>query len=163
MNAASLNEIKKQMATLEKGDLIQLCTRLARYKKENKELLTYLLFEAHDEQSYVQNVKEDIEELFGDLPTGNVYFVKKGIRKILRHINKQIRYSGIPQTELDIRILFCMNMRSSKVPLQPGTVLYNLYQQQTKKILKVWSALPEDLRFDYERDLRAIGAAPQEG
>lgn len=163
MKAASLNEIKKQMSTLDKGELIQVCTRLARYKKENKELLTYLLFEANDEQSYVLNVKGDVEELFAGLPTGNVYFVKKSIRKILRYINRQIRYSGTPQTELEIRIMFCMNMRSAGVPLHAGTVLYNLYQQQLKKILKVWSALPEDLRFDYERDLRTIGVATKDG
>ena len=161
MNTASLNEIKKQMSTLDKGELMQLCARLARYKKENKELLTYLLFEAHDEHSYVQNVKADVDQLFAELPTGNMYFVKKGIRKILRYINRQIRYSGIPQTELEVRIMFCMNMRSSGVPLQPGTVLYNIYQQQRKKILQLWSALPEDLQFDYQRDLQTMGALTQ--
>lgn len=151
------------MSTLGKGELLALCARLARYKKENKELLSYLLFEAHDERSYVESVKREVEELFAVLPTGNVYFVKKSIRKILRYMNRQIRYSGAPQTEVELRLSFCMNMRSAGVPLQPGTVLYNLDHQQKKRILQVWSDLPEDLRFDYERDLQTIGLALQNG
>jgi hypothetical protein len=156
MKASSLNEIKKELDSLDSLALQQLCLRLARYKKENKELLTYLLFEAHDEGSYVVNVKSDIDDLFLSVPQGNVYFVKKSIRKILRHINKLIRYSGALVTELEVRIFFCEKMRMARIPLQQGTVLFNLYQQQLKKIVQVWSKLPEDLQFDYERDLRSL-------
>lgn len=156
MKAASLNEIKKQLNTLDTPALENLCLRLARYKKENKELLTYLLFEADDEEAYVSTIKADMNELFESLPKNNVYFVKKSIRKIMRYINKQIKFSGASATELDVRIYFCLKMRSAHLPLKPGTVLHNLYQQQLKKIHGVWSKLPEDLQFDYERDLRLI-------
>jgi hypothetical protein len=156
MKAASLNEIRKHLAALDSATLEQLCTTLARYKKENKELLSYLLFEANDEQAYIANVKLEVDTLFGDLPKGNVYFVKKSIRKILRFINKQVRYSGIPGTDLEIRIYFCLKMKAAGISLQAGTVLYNLYQQQLKKIQSILSKLPEDLQFDYERDLRTI-------
>ena len=156
MKAASLNEIKKELDNLEIPELQQLCQRLARYKKENKELLTYLLFEAHDEQSYVENIKRDVDELFLTVPKGNVYFVKKTIRKILRHINKFIRYSGVSLTELEVRMHFCDKMRTTGIPLQRSTVLYNLYHQQLKKMMQVWSKLPEDLQFDYKRELELL-------
>jgi len=156
MNAASLNEIKKELNALDTLALQQLCLRLARYKKENKELLTYLLFEAHDEGSYVLNIKNDVDALFLTVPKGNVYFIKKTIRKIVRHINRLIRYSGAPVTELEVRIYFCEKIRAAGIPLQHSTVLNNLYQQQVKKTVQVWSKLPEDLQFDYERELRSI-------
>lgn len=156
MKAASLNEIRKQLADLDAPTLQNLCLSLARFKKENKELLTYLLFEAQDEQAYITGIKHEIDELFGDVPKSNVYFVKKSIRKILRIINKQIRYSGAPITELEVRIHFCLKMKAAHIPLNPGTVLSNLYQQQLKKIRAVLSKLPEDLHFDYERELQAI-------
>lgn len=156
MKAASINEIKKQLSALESAELEQLCLRVARYRNENKELLTYLLFEAGDEESYVRMVNAETDELFEALPKGNVYFVKKSIRKILRVINKQIKFSGIPETELAARIHFCLKMGSAGVPLTPGTVLYNLYHQQRKRIDAVLSKLPEDLQFDYERDLAMI-------
>ena len=132
--------------------------RLARYKKENKELLTYLLFEAHDEQAYINNVKSELDELFENLPKGNVYFVKKGMRKIMRYLNRQVKYSGVPTTELEVRIYFCIRMKSAGIPLSRGTVLYNLYLQQVKKINSVCAKLPEDLQFDYARDMQEIEA-----
>jgi len=156
MKAASISEVKKELQSLDVETVKELCMRLAKYKKENKELLTYLLFEAHNEQSYIENVKEDLNELFTTLPATNVYLIKKVLRKILRVANKQIKYSGIKQTELELRIYFCIKVKEARVPMNAGTVLYNLYQQQLKKIDAVLEKMPEDLQADYERDLSHI-------
>lgn len=156
MKAASLNEIRKHLNSVDQDTLQQLCLALARYRKENKELLTYLLFEAHDEQGFIQSIKLEVDDFFGTLPKGNTYFIKKSLRKIIRFMNKNIRYSGIPGTELELRVYFCLKVKAAAVPLQPGTVIFNLYQQQVKKIRAALSKMPEDLQFDYERDLRSI-------
>ena len=156
MNAASLKEIKQELGNLDNLALQQLCLRLARYKKENKELLTYLLFEAHDDRSYITGIKSYVDDLFLTIPKGNLYFVKKAIRRIVRNMNRLIRYSGVPVTELEVRMHFCEKMRIAGTPLERGTVLHNLYQQQLKKIVHVWSKFPDDLQFDYERELRLL-------
>lgn len=157
MKAASLNEIRKDLQAADEDTVRKICIRLARYKKENTELLTYLLYEADNEQAYIENVKEDITELFTTLPKGgNTYFIKKTLRKILRFADRQIRYSGIKQTELEVRIFFCTKVKEERVPLQPGTVLYNLYQQQLKKINAIFEKLPEDLQADYEREVKVL-------
>lgn len=156
MKAASLSEIKKELLTQDEGTIQELCMRLAKYKKENKELLTYLLFEAHNEPAYIENVKEELNEMFTELPAGNLYLSKKVLRKILRFANKQIRYSGIKLTELELRIFFCMKVKETRIPLQTGTVLFNLYQQQLKKIYAVLEKLPEDIQGDYERDIARL-------
>jgi hypothetical protein len=156
MKASSVNEIKKELRTLDPELLQDICMRLAKYKKENKELLTYLLFEAHDEQSYIQNVKDEIDEQFKTLPRGNTYFIKKSLRKILRFANRQIKYSSINLTELEVRIHFCSNVKAAKVAMPGGTVLYNLYQQQLKKIKSIFEKLPEDLQSDYDREIRKL-------
>src|SRR6267142_2027567 len=153
MTTASIQEIKKELRTHDAGHVQELCMRLAKYKKENKELLNYLLFEAHDEQAYILTVKNEISEMFTTVPASNVYFVKKSLRKILRFANRQIKYSGIKQTELEVRIFFCTKMKTAKIPRQPGTVLFNLYQQQLKKIESAFAKLPEDIQADYEREL----------
>jgi membrane-anchored protein YejM (alkaline phosphatase superfamily) len=152
MKAASLNDIKKELNSLDQDVIQSLCMRLAKYKKENKELLTYLLFEAHDEASFVSSVKEEIHELFQDLPS-NTYYLKKTLRKILRHVNKQIKYSGIKETELELRVSFCLHVKEAKIPLQSSAVLFNLYQQQVKKITATLDKLPEDLQADYQREI----------
>lgn len=157
MKAASINDIKKELQTLDPKSLRELCMRLAKYKKENKELLTYLLYEADNEQSYISVVKETVDDMFVELPSrSNLYYVKKGLRKILRFLNKQIKYSGIKQTELELRIHFCSKIQEAKIPLRDGTVLYNLYQQQLKKIYAIVLKLPEDLQLDYQREIKLI-------
>lgn len=58
MKAASINELKTELKHLETDELVALCLRLAKYKKENKELLDYMLFEASDERGYVQKYRK---------------------------------------------------------------------------------------------------------
>ncbi|MBK7650624.1 MAG: hypothetical protein IPJ20_07605 [Flammeovirgaceae bacterium] len=156
MPTASVSDIRKELQHLDSDALQAFCLRLARYKKENKELLGYLLFDAHDEQGYIQQVKEQIELMFEEISDRNLYITKKILRKILRYTNRQIKYSGIPQTELELRIFFCEKIMEASIPLSTGTVLFNLYQQQLKKIDSVLAKLPEDLQADYSNSLTII-------
>lgn len=153
MKAASINEIKKELSEKNARDLQAFCLRLARYKVENKELLTYMLFEADDEAGYVSALKAEIDEMIEALPQGNVYFVKKALRKMLRIVNKHLKYSGIAQTEVEVRLHCCTRILDRKVPLKSSVVLSNMYNLQLKKIEAAWTKLPEDLQFDYTRDL----------
>jgi hypothetical protein len=156
MKAASLNEIKRELSELDSKSVYDMCMRLVKYKKENKELLTYLLFEAHDEPGYVNSIKAEMDDMFHSLPTGHVYYIKKSLRKILRMLNKQIKYSGIKQSELELRLYFCAKMKEAGVPLRSSTVLYNLNEQQLKKINLLLSQLPEDLQFDYQKEIASL-------
>lgn len=156
MKAASLSEIKKELSYLELKNVQELCMRLAKYKKENKELLSYLLFEAHDEPGYISNVKRELDEHFNTLPKGNVYFIKKSLRKILRITNKQIKYSEAKQTEVELRIYFCSKIKKAGIQLLPSQVLFNLYHQQLKKIETALAKLPEDLQYDYHHELEQL-------
>ncbi len=156
MKAASVSEIKKAIQALDEKEVQDFCLRLAKFKKENKELLTYLLFEAQDENAYVESVKEEMNELFDTVPKSNVYLIKKVLRKILRIVNKQIRYSGVDETEVTLRIYFCMKMKKSGISLQSSLVISNLYYAQIKKISAALSKLDEDLQFDYARDFEYV-------
>ena len=60
MKAASINELKERTGSQEPAELLSFCLRLAKFKKENKELLTFLLFEADDITAYIENVKQEI-------------------------------------------------------------------------------------------------------
>jgi hypothetical protein len=156
MNSASLSEIKKELQQIDAATLQSVCLRLARYKKENKELLTYLLSDAHDEEGYIRNIKEELDTLFVEVNKRNLYIVKKILRKILRFANRQIKYSGLPKTELEIRIHFCANIKRAEISLMAGTVLYNLYQQQLKRIFITLEKLPDDYREDYAQTINEL-------
>jgi HPt (histidine-containing phosphotransfer) domain-containing protein len=156
MKTASIHEIKNELQTLELESLAALCMRLAKYKKENKELLTYLLFESNNEPSYIEMVKETIDELFTTVPAQNVYLIKKVLRKILRFVNKQVKYSGVKPTEVELRIYFCLKVKQACIPFTSNTVLLNMYQQQLNKINSALVKLPEDLQADYKKELEDI-------
>ncbi|HEY4786397.1 MAG TPA: hypothetical protein VIH57_10130 [Bacteroidales bacterium] len=156
MKAASLKEIKTELNTLHPQQIQELCMHMAKFKKENKELLTYLLFEAHDEKAYITGVKSEIDELFDEVNKSNTYFAKKNIRKILRITNKYVKYSGSKQTEVELRIYFCKKLRKTGIPLPVNTVLGNIYLRQFQKITQLVATLHEDLQFDYSEELSLL-------
>ena len=156
MKAATIHEIKQELSAVKPAELVELSLRLARFKKENKELLTYLLFEAHDEQGYISSIKKEIDELFETINLSHLYFAKKTLRKIVRVINKYCRYSGNKQTEIELRIWFCQKLKASGIPFHRNTVISNLYQSQLKKINAILSTLHEDLQYDYLKELKPL-------
>jgi hypothetical protein len=156
MKAATINELKQELVTTTPSKLTELCLRLARFKKENKELLTYLLFEAHDTAAYIQSVKQEMDIQFSDINKSNVYFVKKSLRKILRTVNKHIRYSGLATVEIELLIYFCFGMKLTGVDIDNNPVLFNIYLNQLKKINKAMATLHEDLQYDYRKGIENL-------
>jgi hypothetical protein len=157
MKASTVAELKDELKELPQGKLLELCLRLARFKKENKELLTYLLFEAHDEQAYIQSVKSWMREQFAEIPKGQgLYLVKKTLRKILRLTNKYIRYSSSKIVEIELLLHYCSLLHQSGIPIDRSPVLINLYQGQLKKIKKTLPTLHEDLQYDYSKALEVL-------
>jgi hypothetical protein len=153
MKPASVNEIKQKLRETDKKELIEICQRLARFKKENKELLTYLLFEEDDLQGYIKNVKEEIDDGFAQVNTSSVYFAKKTIRKVLRTANKYVRYTGSKTAETEILLHYLTNFKGLNLNWQKSTALINLYKAQLKKIDAAIATMHEDLQYDYKRQL----------
>ena len=151
MKAATANEIKQRLKDLEKKELIELCLRLSRYKKENKELLTYLLFEAGDLPHYIAGVKDELDRIFADVNTSSVFFAKKTIRKALRTANRFIRYAGDSTVEAETLLHFCLSFHQLKLDWQRSSLLANIYYRQAKKAEAAISRLHEDLQYEYRR------------
>ena len=156
MKPASVNEIKQKLKKLYKKELVEVCQRLARFKKDNKELLTYLLFEEDDLPHYIQNVKEEIDEGFLHINTSNVYFAKKTIRKVLRIANKHIRYTGSKTAEAEILLHYLTDFKGLNLSWRKSTALTNLYASQLKKIQAAIDTMHEDLQYDYKRELERL-------
>jgi hypothetical protein len=156
MKAASINELKQELENIPAAQLTLLCLRLARFKKENKELLTYLLFESFDEQAYIINVKKEMDEQFEEVNKTNIYFAKKSFRKILKAVNKYIRFTQSKHAEVELLLHFCSCLKNSGIPLKKNIVLNNLYQTQLKKINKTIATLHEDLQYDYLKEVEKL-------
>lgn len=156
MKASTISTLKKELATLPHSDVIDICIRLIKYKKENKELLSYLLFDANNEPEYICSIKEEIDQQFSEINHSQLYFAKKSIRKILKTTNKYIRYSGHKQTEVELLIHFCAKLKKSGIPIKSNNSLSNLYLNQVRKIHLGISALHEDLQHDYLEEIAAL-------
>jgi len=156
MKASSISTLKKELSTLPHNDVIDICMKLVKYKKENKELLSYLLFDANNELEYIRNIKEEIDIQFADINLSRLYFAKKSIRKILKTTNKFIRYSSHKQTEVELLIYFCAKLRKSGIPIKSSNSLSNLYLNQVRKIHIAIGTLHEDLQHDYLEELKVL-------
>jgi hypothetical protein len=156
MKVVGINEIKQELQHLSAKEISELCLRLARYKKENKELLAYLLFNAYDIEGYTNELKESIDEAFREVNKSNLYLAKKTLRKIVRQINKQVRFTLNKQTEAELRIHFCSTLKASAIPIHKNKSLYNLYLQQVKKIRTALNGLHEDIQYDLMKQLEQL-------
>ena len=81
MKAATVVQLRRELETLDPEHLKSLCLRLARFKLENKELLTYLLFESENESYYIEGIKETADLLFEEINTKSYFFIKKVCEK----------------------------------------------------------------------------------
>jgi len=153
MKAVSVVTIRKELKHKSNEELAQLCLRLSRFKKENKELLTYLLFEADSEAGYIDTVKAEIDEQFELINTDSFFYIKKSVRKILRNTKKYIRYSLNKETEVELLLYFCKKLKSMKPSISRNTTLTNIYDRNIEAITKKVLALHEDLQYDYTSEL----------
>ncbi|MCK7588973.1 hypothetical protein M0G43_00145 [Subsaxibacter sp. CAU 1640] len=156
MKAASINQIKAELSFKSQSELIDLCLRLSKFKKENKELLTYLLFESSNEIGYIESVKAEIKLHFDSINTSNFYYIKKSVRKVLRLIKKYSSYSSKKETEVELLIFFCVKLTELKPSIAHNMTLKNLYKRQLVTIKKIVSTLHEDLQYDYQSQIQRL-------
>ncbi|SNR34439.1 hypothetical protein [Lutibacter flavus] len=156
MKAATVKQIKDELSNLSSSELVELVLRLSKFKKENKELLTYLLYEASNEDGYIASVKTEIEEQFKSVNTTNYYFIKKTARKILRITKTYIRYSKKKETEVALLIHFCLELKKVQPSIKHHVTLQNLFNRQINLIEKAIATLHEDLQYDYNLELEKL-------
>lgn len=156
MRTATIKEMKAELGHYSHKQLMDTCLRLARFKKENKELITYLLFESEDEAGYVRQVKEEMDAQFEEINASSYYFIKKSCRKILRFVKKQIRYSQAKETEVELLLHFCRRMAELEPPLTGNQQLLNLFHRQLELARKKTTRLHEDLQYDFELEIQEL-------
>lgn len=149
MKAVTVKDIRTELKHRSNDELLEICLQLSKFKKENKELLTYLLFESENEDAYITTVKTEIDEQFEQINTKTYYFIKKSVRKILRIVKKFIRYSKNKETEIALLLYFCEKLNKFSPSVKHNTVLLNIYKRELEIVKKKTLLLHEDLQFDY--------------
>jgi hypothetical protein len=156
MKPATVKQLKDELVHRSHEELLETCLRLSKFKKENKELLTYLLFESTDESAYIERVRREVDAEFDEINTNNYYYIKKSIRKVLRNIKKHIRYSGKKETEVELLIYFLRKMDSFSPSVHRNKTLQGLYDRQRAMVEKKITTLHEDLQYDFRVELEQL-------
>ncbi|TWT65355.1 hypothetical protein [Allorhodopirellula solitaria] len=155
MKPATISELKRALAPLSHDELLDACVRLAKFKVDNKLLLTYLTLKSGDEAGYVDEVCADIDE---ELPARGMIH-KKTLRRIIRMMEKCIRFSGDKETELQIRIHFCCQISERGLQWGRCRVSENMYLAQRKKIEKALEKVHPDLQYDFRQQMQGLHRA----
>lgn len=152
MEITSLHELKKELQTLDAKQILDTCLKLAKSNKQSKELLHFLLFEAHDINNYINKAKEEIGAAIATIPH-NFYFAKKYLRKVLKEINKYIKYAANPKVDIELLLYFISSCKDAKLNFNAHPLIANMMIAQIKKIKKAIVKLHEDLQYDYNTQL----------
>jgi hypothetical protein len=150
-----LSDLKKELLELSKPELIQLCLRVAKLKRENKELLAYLIFDSDDPLFYAQKLKPEIKEVF-EQPFQHAYYLTKSIRKAMRLITKYYRFTSNKQGETELLIYlveeFYLSWRNEYRYQALGKVIYRCLEKAQSNLKKI----DEDFRADFENPINEL-------
>jgi hypothetical protein len=153
---ASIPEIRNELKHLEKKELEELCLKLAKFKKENKELLAYQLFLSGDEEYFIDQIKVEINTQFSEINRNHYYYIKKSVRKILRYAKKYIRFSKQKETEIAILSHFLHCLAKMKPDYSRNSVLRGIYQRELLYVKRCISQLHPDLQLDYRNEIEKL-------
>ena len=157
MKFAGVQEIKKELQLLSPKRLQEICLRLAKYKKDNKELLAFLLFESDDKRVFIDELKSELSEEFTNLEAqNNLFYTKKSLRRLLRTLNRYNKYMDDKTIALELTIWFCHQIREHRIPVHRSRQLEKIYEGLLKKINLLLKNVHEDLRQDYEEELKQL-------
>lgn len=159
MSPASVEDIKKELQRLPPKKVLELTLRLARFKKENKELLTYLLFEAGDEQGYVQSLQFEIDEQLQRISKAPSATVKKQLRRITTLINRQSKYIGNKASSAELHLYLCFGLLNHPEKLLTITSANTIFHQQLNKASRLVPLLEEDLQHDFQLKIDQLNRA----
>jgi uncharacterized FlaG/YvyC family protein len=150
MTSPKLNDLKKELQHLDVIKLRDVCLKLAKHKVENKELLNYLLFYEDTKDVYIGSIKEIIINEFDDLHP-SIYYVKKQLSKLIRIMNKHIKFISEKDKEIEIVLCFCDEFIKHPIVKAGYKALSMILYRQLKRANKILPKLNEDLHFDYQQ------------
>lgn len=156
MKSLTVKQIQTELRKTSTNELINLCLTLAKFKKENKEFLTYLLLESESETNFIALVKLEIDDLFSTINTNSYFYIKKSVRKILRLVKKYIRFSKNKETEIALLLHFCQNLKNLNPPITGNNTLQSIFNREIKSAQLKLAMLHEDLQYDYNLEIEKL-------
>lgn len=155
MKPESLTILKKELKKCSPEEAQEIVLRLARAKKENKELLTYLLSYGEDAAEYADDVQEELDLAFEDLGH-RPYFAAKTLRKMLREITKFKRFTKSDRYMVQLLLHFCERTVGHFGPGLRHQSTQGIIFRTMLKVKKVLDKMHDDLQADFRPQFESI-------
>lgn len=150
MKTASIHQLKSELHAMEPQQIAEICLKLAKFKKENKEYLDYLVWGSVDSEQYVEDLKSEISDMFQNIQVDrNFYLVKKSIRKIQRFVNRYCKYLIEKELCCELRMFFIESLIQFIQDWNCRAQAQKIVQAELSKIEAFIGKLHEDYQFDY--------------
>ncbi|MEX1190271.1 MAG: hypothetical protein WED33_13510 [Bacteroidia bacterium] len=143
-----LNDLKKDLGGLPQPELVQVVLRLARLKIENKELIHYLLYYAHDSSAYVEVLMPEVLDPF-EQEFLNSYALSKRLRKSMRVIAKYLRFTSDRAGESELLLAVVSKYLATYRYEYRHAALSRIIVRCLKKTHDNFEKIHEDYRADY--------------
>lgn len=163
MDTASIKQLKDTLSTLGREELTRLLLRIVKFKKENKELLTFLLFEADDLDAYVYEISLEIKDEFENYRLKTAYYKRKGCRRILRVLKKYIKYAADKEVEVRLLLAYVTMVAESKTFISDKVIQKIAFRQlllAEKSIVKLHEDLQYEYKLEFEELMQRIPQSP---
>ena len=147
--------LKKELSQQGHKELVEICLNMAKLKVENKEMLSYLLFDADNPLEYAQGIKQEIQLQFKELNV-HYYYATKSLRKTLRLINKYSRFTKFKQGEIELLLHFSALFSNTIASDTKHLPLLGLQYRSLTKAASLIQKIHEDLRYDYVKEFNLI-------
>lgn len=155
-NLPSLKTIRDELSLLTNKELISIVSALIKFRKDNKELVTYMLFDSKDETVYVKTVIEETNTAMESVNRFNAKQQIKHIRKVLRNVKKAIKISGNHETAITLLLHFCSIMKEKNLPIYRFKGINLIWERCISQIETEMLKIHEDLRYDYGEELKRL-------
>lgn len=157
MKTASIHQLKAELLVMEPHQITEICLKLAKFKKENKEFLDYLVWGSNDSMQYVEEVKVEISEMFENIQSDrNFYYAKKSIRKILRFANRYCKYLNEKELCCELRMFFIESLIQFVQEENYQNQAQKIVQTELNKTEAMIRKLHEDYQFDFKLRLEEL-------
>lgn len=147
----SLKTIREEISHLSKNELEEICIQLAKFKKENKEFLSYILFDINNEENFASQLEIELQSLFSEVNIKSAYYAKKQIRKIIKTASRYLKYTKVKETHVRLYIYILKEFKALNISYSANSALQKIEINLKNKICNLIEGLHEDLQYDYKQ------------
>lgn len=113
------------------------------------------MFYQNDVDGYIGEIKAIISESFIELNYSDYAKIKQ-LRKLVRIMNKHIKFVSDKRQETELLLYFCNMFIEKRLYRTKLKALKNIFVRQYVRIAKCIAKMEEDLQFDYSKELENL-------